>query len=107
MKPLRRVLRDLSLFAVLVSSGYAQMSVKKVEPANWWIGLPHDPMLLVYGEGLAKAKVTTSYPGVTISRVETQPNGRHLFIWMKVAKTAKRGRVKIRVQASPTATEFS
>ncbi len=105
MKPNRAL---LIVVVVLVSiSSIAQTSVKKVEPANWWIGLPHDPMLLVYGDGLGNAKVSTSYPGVTISKVEPQPNGHHLFVWVKVAKTARPGSVKFRVQTASKTTDFS
>jgi neopullulanase len=106
MKPLRQVLVSFVVVIMFSIAALAQ-SVKKVEPANWWIGLPHNPMLLVYGEGLGTAKVTTDYPGISISKVETQPNGHHLFVWVRVANSTKPGQVKFQVQSEAKTTEFS
>ena len=97
----------LFLTIILISFCASQTpTITKVEPANWWIGLPHNPMLLVYGEGLRSAKVTTSYPGVSISKVETQPNGRHLFVWVKVERTAHPGQVRFKVSGEKN-SEFT
>ena len=45
--------RQYAIFALvlllsLLSTGWAQAPViSKVEPPNWWVGLPHDPLLLL------------------------------------------------------------
>src|SRR4051794_32991911 len=106
-----RVVLILVLLSVFAVATFAQPAgaprANKVEPPNWWIGLPRDPMLLVYGEGLAGARVTTSYAGVTITKVEPQPNGRHAFVWVKVASTAKSGDVEFRVQGAGGTSSFT
>jgi glycosidase len=70
--------------------------VEKVEPPNWWIGLP-DPMLLLTGEHLAGAQVTTASPGVRIVRVQEGLNDRYLFLWLKISQTASAGRINLRL----------
>ncbi len=77
--------------------------VRKIEPPNWWIGLP-DPMLLITGESLDGATVTVTYPGVRVARQESGPGGRYLFVWLKILPSAKPGRVVLNLRsASSTA----
>ncbi len=78
--------------------------VTKVEPPNWWIGLPPSPMLLLTGANLAGAQVTTSYAGVRIDRVQVQPGGRYLFVWLDVSATARPGTAALKVQTDAGAT---
>ncbi len=79
----------------------AQVKVTRIEPPNWWLGLSPNPMLLVSGEGLAGAKVSTAYPGVTIARMEAGANGHYLFVWLQVSPSAKPGNVPLTI-SSPT-----
>lgn len=72
-------------------------AVNKVEPPNWWIGLLPDPMLLLTGDNLQHAKVTTSYPGAKIARSDSAPDGRYLFVWLELASTARAGTVPLRI----------
>jgi glycosidase len=76
------------------------LAVKKVEPPNWWANMPTSPMLLISGSGLADAKVTANYPGVAIERVEPQPSGHYLFVWLKVSPQAKPGTVMLTVKGT-------
>ena len=59
----------LLLMAVLFTAGgLAQGSapkITKIDPPNWWVGLP-DPMLLVYGEGLKDAKISVKGSGAKL-----------------------------------------
>ncbi|MBI2683563.1 MAG: cyclomaltodextrinase N-terminal domain-containing protein [Acidobacteriales bacterium] len=82
---------------LLGSLAWAQgPKVERVDPPNWWIGLP-PPMLLIKGEGLEGAKVTSASPGVRVSRVEEGLNGHYLFVWLEIAKTATPGKAKLQV----------
>lgn len=103
--------RLLSLVCLFLISSIASVSfaaapqVDKVEPPNWWIGLPPSPMLLITGNDLESSRVTTTYPGVTIGRVQSQPGGRYVFVWLNVAAGARPGVVPLKVQtASGVAT---
>lgn len=110
MKADRRAVAFAFLALVLLACApcLAQsLQVDKVEPPNWWIGMPYQPvMLLVYGEGLSNAKVTTEYPGVSAVVTKT-PNAYHLFVWMKVAETAKPGQVTFTVESGGEKSKFS
>jgi glycosidase len=57
-------------------------------------------MLLLYGDGLSGAEITVNYPGVSVQKVEAQPDGKHAFVWLKIAKTAMPGTVHIAIHAS-------
>ncbi|HEX2714937.1 MAG TPA: alpha-amylase family glycosyl hydrolase [Candidatus Acidoferrales bacterium] len=83
-------------------------TINKVEPPNWWTAFPQSPMLLLTGENLAGAKITTSYPGVQAERVDARPDGRHIFVWLKISTYARPGRVplSVRVPAGSTTVNF-
>jgi glycosidase len=74
--------------------------VVKVEPPNWWIGLPPEPMLLLYGDHLAGAQVTTAYSGVHIDRVQDQSDGHHVFVWLTLENGVRPGNVPLKVLTS-------
>ena len=77
---------------LLLLSGYgfaAAPVVKRIEPPNWWAGLP-GPMLLLYGEHLEGAVVTVDAPGVRVSRTEFGGD-THLFVWLQVEQDAQPG----------------
>ena len=70
--------------------------VGKIEPPNWWIGLPN-PMLMLTGKNLEYARVSTTAPGIRIRKTMPGRNGHYLFVWLDVARTAAPGRVALRV----------
>ena len=84
---------------------WAQVRVTKVEPPNWWIGLPPNPMLLISGEGLGGAHVSTSYPGVTVARSEASANGHYLFVWLQVSPSARAGNVSLAITGAAGRSE--
>jgi neopullulanase len=94
---LRRGVLPLSL---LVSVAVAQAQgpvVTKIEPPNWWIGLP-DPMLMITGEQLAGARVSTSTPGVHIVRTLDGRGGRYEFVWLKIDEAASPGKINLHLE---------
>lgn len=72
----------------------ATLRVEKIEPPNWWIGLP-DPMLLITGENLAQARVSTRTPGVQIQRTLDGLGGRYEFVWLKLTDRASPGKISL------------
>ena len=78
----------------------AQPQVFKVEPPNWWTGYVSPIMVLLYGEDLADAKISVSYPGVRIEKTLLQPDGKHAFVWLSIGKSAKPGNVPITLKSS-------
>ena len=72
--------------------------VAKLEPPNWWVGLTHDIELLVTGENLEGAKVTTSYTGLSIARSKVTSGGRYLLCWLTIAPDTQPGDAVLRLQ---------
>ena len=61
--------------------------IDKIDPPGWWVGLP-DPMLLVHGEGLDRARFTLNGAGVTLDHSQASANGHWAFLWLKIANAA-------------------
>jgi len=70
--------------------------VTKIEPPNWWLGLPN-PMVMLTGENLDQARVSTLAPGMHIARTMEGRNGHYLFIWVEISKNASPGRIAFQV----------
>ncbi|MCU1255296.1 MAG: alpha amylase [Candidatus Angelobacter sp.] len=73
--------------------------VTKVEPPQWWIGFPN-PMVMLTGENLQSAKVTTSSPSVRIARTMDGRNGRYLFVWLDINKNASPEEINLQVSTA-------
>lgn len=98
MRIWRRSLAILAVVFFATSFALSSPVISKVEPPNWWVGLPHNPTLLIYGRDLQSATVRVNYPGVTVSRVEPQTNGHHLFIALDIKSKAKPGTVHLTIE---------
>ena len=91
---MRLRLRSRSCFVLLLgicAAALAQDSstpvINKIDPPNWWSGLP-DPMLLVYGQNLGTGtQFTVSGDGVRVLRSQSSQNGHYAFLWL-ATKTA-------------------
>ena len=92
----------LSLPGLAAPVGPPQIS--KVEPPNWWTDFVSPVMVLLYGENLSDAKISVSYPGVKIEKTQLQPDGKHAFVWLSIAKNAKPGNVTLTVKTATGAT---
>jgi glycosidase len=107
-----RVLRWVSILLFVSASVAQSPTITKVDPPNWFIGLP-SPMLLIKGEHLQSAKVSTTFPGVHVARTQGQRTGTssdggdYLFVWLDVAPDARAGNVPIRVNTPSGRTDFS
>ncbi len=80
--------------------------IDKVDPPNWWIGLP-SPMLLLHGAHLSRARFSIAGKGVSITQSEVMANGHYAFLWL-----ATRGadpqpiRIRVTTSAGSTAAPF-
>lgn len=90
----------LTLISAAAGLPGAAPVVSKVEPPNWWTNFSPSLMVLLYGDHLIGANVSVNYPGVAIGKVQTEPDGQHAFVWLKLEPTAKPGMLAIRVKTS-------
>ena len=74
--------------------------ISKVEPPNWWTGFAPTAMFLLYGENLAGANIAIDYPNATVAKVESQPDGKHVFVWLSFSPTTRPGNVMIHVKTA-------
>ena len=72
--------------------------VSKVEPPNWWVAFSPTVMVLLYGDNLAGASISVNYPGVSVTKVETQSDGKHAFAWLQFGPATQAGDVIIHVK---------
>src|SRR5580704_17181573 len=72
--------------------------VTKVEPPNWWTNYSSPIMVLLYGSNLNGAKISVDYPGVAVNKVQTQPDGKHAFVWLSLDSNVKPGSIKLAVK---------
>ncbi len=81
--------------------------VTKLEPPQWWVGLPSSPMLLLTGRSLEGAAVSVNHPGVRVARTEARPGGAYVFVWLDISPDARPGTVPITVTTAAGKTEIN
>ena len=69
------------------SSSSEVLQIVKIDPPNWWAGMPK-PMLLVRGEGLTGARFTTSDKALRVDRTEISDNGHWATVWLSASPDA-------------------
>ena len=65
----------------------ATLKVDRIEPTDWYAGLNNavpSVQLMVYGQGIRDAEVTTSYPGVVIDSLVRLDSPNYLLIYMNM-----------------------
>jgi glycosidase len=97
----------LGLVTSAVGLPGAQPFISKVEPPTWWANFYSPVMVLLYGENLANASISVDYPGVRITRTRAEPDGKHAFVWLDLARKAKPGKVSLHVKTSAGDTTTS
>jgi glycosidase len=77
-------------------------------PANWWIGMKYNKIqLMIRGEGVGNhTGFTTTYPGVTISKVNRFANKNYVILDMTIAPSAKPGTIGIRTRKGNEPVNF-
>ena len=82
----------LLLFFSIQFVNAQNITLNKVEPPNWWIGMENTELqLLVYGENISETKPMITYDGVTINSVTKLESNNYLFIDLTISNTTKEG----------------
>ena len=80
---MKKILTALALGTTL--SMNAAVKIDKIEPANWFVGMKDASLqLMVYGQGIKTAEVTTDYPGVKIDSLVRLDSPNYLLVYMNV-----------------------
>lgn len=96
MKKVRLLL--LISLCLLVKTVTAQLAeLERIEPMFWWTGMKNNQLqLIVHGNRIADKKVTLTYPGVKLVRVNKVENLNYLFIDLEISSKAKAGSFPIK-----------
>jgi len=81
------ILADAQTPSACAASSSSAPCIEKIDPPNWWIGLP-SPVLLVKGENLTGASFTVDGIGVQLNRTQISANGHWAFLWLATDSAA-------------------
>jgi glycosidase len=83
--------------AALFASAFANaITITRVEPANWWVGMKNSVLqVMVYGPGIGKSTISVNYPGIKLKEVAKTDNPNYVFIYLSIAKSTKPGNIPL------------
>jgi len=99
-----RLPAQLSANCARAAAGSTVPCVDKVEPPQWWTGMP-TPMLLLYGRNLTGAKIDVRGSGVAVSKTRISQNGHYAFVWLSEKATPAQT-VQVHLAANGGAISF-
>ena len=86
------------LLFFLLTTANSQPNVTKVEPPNWWANHTINPVrLLVRGENLNNAKVSSANKSLKISNIKGNNNSTYLFFDVTIAPNTKPAKYEFEV----------
>lgn len=100
----QRLLVFLLLFALRLGAQAPAPVVRKIEPPNWWVQFTPELTLLLTGENLSRARVSSTTAGLTVAGSESSSNGHYLFVRLKMAGSVRPGTVRLQVRNSSGST---
>ena len=84
----------------------ASPCIDKVDPPNWWVGLP-SPLLLLHGTNLLGAKFSVLGKDVAITQSEIVSSGHYAFLWLATKSSLPQAlRIRVTTAAGSTETHF-
>ncbi|HJS25389.1 MAG TPA: alpha-amylase family glycosyl hydrolase [Pyrinomonadaceae bacterium] len=90
----RKVAFALGVICLWLTSAVAQSTpvVTKVDPPSWWANHTINPVrLLVRGQNLTGARVSSSNPALRVSNISVNERGSYLFVDVDINRTALPG----------------
>ena len=82
-------MKKLLLLTLLIASTLtmsAKIEVTRIDPTDWFAGMKNPQLqLMVYGKDIAKAQVTTDYPGVMIERTVALDSPNYLLVYLNLS----------------------
>lgn len=82
-------------------------TVEKVEPPNWWANHSVNPVrLLIRGQNLKGARVSSNSRDIQAANFKTSENGHYLFVDLTIARNARVGKRDLRITMPNGTTNF-
>jgi len=81
---------------IIVSSSLGKARLDAVYPANWWVDMSYNNLLVVaYGENISNTNISTNYPGVRINKIISTQSSSYLFIDIYISPKTPPGIMKL------------
>ena len=81
---MKRIILPLSLI-LCVMTIRAAVKIDRIDPANWFVGIKNTSLqLMVYGENIRQADVTTYYDGVKIDSIVRLDSPNYLLVYLNL-----------------------
>jgi len=97
----------LTVISVYANNSSSAPTISKIEPPSWWANHTINPVrLLVRGENLQNAKVTSANKSLKISNIRVNQRGDYLFFDVTIAKDAKPAKYEFEVSAEGGKTKI-
>lgn len=81
---MKRIILPLSLI-LCVMTIRAAVKIERIDPANWFVGMKNTSLqLMVYGENIRQADVTTDYDGVKIDSIVRLDSPNYLLVYLNL-----------------------
>ena len=81
---MNRLVLSLSLLLSIMTMK-AAVKIDRIEPTDWFVGMKNTSLqLMVYGEGIKTADVTTDYPGVKVDSLVRLDSPNHLLVYLNL-----------------------
>ncbi|KXX72468.1 alpha-amlyase [Flammeovirga sp. SJP92] len=86
----------MSITILQLSHAKAKVSIDRVEPAFWWVGMVNPELqVLVHGENINDLDPSIAYEGVTLEQVIKVENPNYLFLNLRLSDAVKPGKFPI------------
>lgn len=64
----------------------AAVNIERIDPANWFVGMNNPTLqLMVYGQGIKSADVTTTTPGVIVKDIVRLDSPNYLLVYLDIS----------------------
>lgn len=81
---MKKLILSLSLLLSVMTMN-AAVKVDRIDPTNWFVGMKNPSLqLMVYGEGIRSAEVTTDYAGVRVDSVVRLDSPNYLLVYLNL-----------------------
>jgi len=93
---IKKILSTFIIFILFHSSIAAQDLFERVEPANWWAGMEHNHIqILFYGKNISHLKPESESKDLIVERTVRVENPNYLFLYVEISKSASAGSVPL------------
>ena len=83
------------MMCILSTTTVVAGKIKRIDPTDWFVGMKNAKLqLMVYGEGVGKAQVSTAWPGVRIDSVVRLDSPNYLLVYLDLSD-AKAGNMPL------------